>query len=298
MKIIVSGSSGFLAKKLIERLCKNNHKVIGFDLKPSKDQYKLKNFKFIKCNLINLKLIKKKLLKIKKADLIIHSAAIQPSSSEIDTNKYFDTNVKGTMNILILAKKLKVRKIIFSSSFSVYGTNCKNPIDENVQTMPQNFYGLTKILSEKLLEFYSNKENINIIILRFDGIYGKGQNLPGMINYFKNKMLKNEKIKIFNGGKLKRNQVFINDAVQSIILSIKKISSTKFKILNIGGKKPVSTKNIVKLLQKRFYTKSRVIYLKKKINFTKDKYLNINKAKNYLKYQPKDIEKVIKNYHI
>ena len=158
MKIIVSGSSGFLAKKLIERLCKNNHKVIGFDLKPSKDQYKLKNFKFIKCNLINLKLIKKKLLKIKKADLIIHSAAIQPSSSEIDTNKYFDTNVKGTMNILILAKKLKVRKIIFSSSFSVYGTNCKNLLMKMFKRCHKIFMVSPKFFLKNYLNFIQIKK--------------------------------------------------------------------------------------------------------------------------------------------
>tara|TARA_B100001057_G_scaffold453779_1_gene498910 strand:+ start:36360 stop:37268 length:909 start_codon:yes stop_codon:yes gene_type:complete len=296
MKIIVTGSSGFLAKNLIDLLAKKDYKILGADKNFLNKQKKLKNFKFIKSDFNNFNDLKKKFSKEKNIEALIHCGALQPKNEDIDTYKFFDTNVKSSLNLINLAKLLNIKNIIYCSSFSVYGSKCTIPINEKENTDPENFYGLTKLLSEKIFKFFSFKEKINIIILRFDGIYGVNQNLPGMVDDFTKKMLKNKKIEIFNNGSLRRNQVYVKDAAKSILLSLKKISKTKFKIINIGGKNPITTKKLVNILKKKTKTNSEIIFLKKKLIFLKDKFLDISLAKKFLYYKPTDIKKNINDY--
>ena len=105
---------------------------------------------------------------------------------------------------------------------------------------PNNTYGLSKKLSEDLVRFYSRSFNIKSIILRFDGIFGSDQNLPGFIKMCMSEVIANKNIVLFNEGKLKRDYLYIDDAIQSIILSIKKINKFQFEIFNIGGGQPTA----------------------------------------------------------
>ena len=96
---------------------------------------------------------------------------------------------------------------------------------------PNNTYGLSKKLSEDLVRFYSRSFNIKSIILRFDGIFGSDQNLPGFIKMCMSEVIANKNIVLFNEGKLKRDYLYIDDAIQSIILSIKKLINFNLKYL-------------------------------------------------------------------
>ena len=121
MKIIVTGSSGFLAKNLIDLLAKKDYKILGADKNFLNVQKKLKNFKFIKSDFNNFNDLKKKFSKEKNIEALIHCGALQPKNEDIDTYKFFDTNVKSSLNLINLAKLLNIKNIIYCSSFSVYG---------------------------------------------------------------------------------------------------------------------------------------------------------------------------------
>lgn len=295
-KLLITGSNGFLAKKLINRLSleKKNYKITHID--------KLKN-SFIsnknRENFIQIDLAKKnELNKLKKFNFnyIIHTAAIQPLEYKKDNQDFFDGNILSTFNLIEMFGQ-KVEKIIFCSSFSVYGLKKKSKnIKETDEINPRNFYGLTKKICEDLLLFFSKIYNYNLIILRFDGIFGKGQNLPGYINFCKNTLIKNKTFEIFNKGLIKRDHVYVDDAVQAIIKSLG-IKSRQNFIFNVGGGCPTSQKDISEYIKKKLNSKARLI-LSKKINknFSKDVYLDITKIKKILKFKPKNIFKNVDNF--
>ena len=289
MKILITGHAGFLGSNITLSLLNRRHSVIGIDVKKTKKFLAYKNFIQYKINLLKSKKIYLLFKKFKKIDVVIHVAAKQPFKKDIDLEKYLKTNFHGTKNLVEAAVDQNVKKIIFCSSFSVYG-NDKSPIKENILPNPRNTYGLSKQLAENLLEYYSNKFGINVIILRFDGIYGKEQNLPGFVKMSFARAMKNKQILLFNKGKLKRDNVYIDDATKAIVLALKKIHKIRFEIFNIGGNNPVSSLSIFKKIKKICKSKSKIILSKKSLNFSKDIFLDTNKAKKILKFKPDNLD--------
>ena len=266
MNVLITGHAGFLGSNLTLNLLKNKYNVIGVDLNKTSQFIEYKNFSEYKMNLLNKKKISSLLKNLKKIDMVIHSAAVQQSKKDVNFEKYVKTNLYGTKNLVEACKDYGIKKIIFCSSFSVYG-NHKNPIKESIQPIPRNTYGLSKYLAENLLKYFANKFNMNIIILRFDGIYGNGQNLPGFMKMSFDYATKNKKVLLFNNGKLKRDHVYIIDAVKAINLAIKKINKYKFEIFNIGGNNPTTAFNIYKKIKMICKSNSKIILSKKKLNF-------------------------------
>ena len=93
--------------------------------------------------------------------------------SFIKPKKYIETNMFGFLNILDLAKKLSVKKILYASSSSVYGDSKKFPLKESVNLKPKNIYAISKQLNEKNAELYSNLDSLNLIGLRFFTVFGE-----------------------------------------------------------------------------------------------------------------------------
>jgi len=285
-KLLISGSNGFLAQKLINQLS-DNYKMVLLDKSKKKSRFINKKMFFKKIDLSKIKQLKT--INQTKINTLIHAAAIQPFNNIGDFHSFYNGNITSTFNLVqTLGKNCK--KIIFCSSFSVYQVdkNSENIKEEN-KLNPRNFYGLTKKICEEILIFFSKVYNYQLIILRFDGIFGNGQNLPGYINFCKNNLKKNKSIEIYNKGISKRDHVYVDDAIQAIIKSIK-LKSKKNFILNIGGGNPTSQKKITEYMKKKLRSKSKITYSEKiNKNFTKDVYLNIKKAKKILNFKPNNI---------
>ncbi len=291
MNILVTGSSGFLGAKLVENLIKKKHFVTGVDILKKKINYK--NYKHYILD-ISKSNNKKKLSKLVKGkDLIIHTAARQPHKIEFEINKYMSVNFIGTKNVLEAARNCKIKKFIYCSSFSVY-ENQKGTFKENDDLNPNNTYGLSKKITESLVKFYSINYNIKTIILRFDGIFGFQQNLPGFIKMCMSEVILRRNIVLFNKGKIKRDYLYIDDAVQSIILSIKKINNFQFEIFNIGGGNPTTLYNIFKKIKKICNSNSIVINKKTKKQAFKNIFMNINKAEKIINFKPNKLENNLK----
>jgi nucleoside-diphosphate-sugar epimerase len=293
MKILITGHAGFLGSNLTLNFLKKNNTVVGLDTKKINSFSNYKNFFQYKINLLNRRKVFTLLKKMKNIDIVIHVAAKQPMKKDFELDKYLETNFYGTKNLLESCEKQKINKIIFCSSFSVYG-NKKSPIKEIASLSPRNTYGLSKCLAENLLEYFSKKFNFKVIILRFDGIYGNRQNLPGFIKMSFNSAISNKKILLFNMGKLKRDNIYVKDAVKAIDLTSKKINKFKFEVFNIGGNNPTSSLNIFKKIKKICNSNSKIFFSKKKLNFSQDTFLSINKAKKLLRFKPDTLDNNLK----
>ena len=226
MKILVTGSEGNIGSKLVPFLKKMNHTVYCVDIKQKyDDDYILSDI----TNPIDLL----EIFNTFKPDVVFHLAAmVSRITCEKSPSLCVHTNITGTNNIIQLCKTFKSKLIYFSTS-EIYG-NIGGLLSENRSDIkPNNLYGLTKYLGEKLVEYEVENNQLDCIVVRpfmfYDEEETMGVHRSAMIR-FAESLLKNKKIIVHKGSK--RSWMHISDAV--IILE-KLIHVNDFHILNIGN---------------------------------------------------------------
>ncbi len=187
MKILITGSSGFVGTYLVKKLS-NKHQIIKYDLKEGQD-------------VLNSELLSKKL---KGVDLVIHLAAfISAQESWERPMDYIRNNALGTLSVVDCSIKSSVKKIIFFSSAAV-------------KVKPLTPYAVSKINAEEIVKLYSNQ--VNVVIVRPENIYGLGQkaNYGYVIHNFIKAIKFGEDIKIYGSGNQSRDFVYIDDVVNTV----------------------------------------------------------------------------------
>ena len=214
-RILVTGGAGFIGFHLTKKFTDSNLDVTIYDnlshgkMQNVKDNPKAK---FVKGDIRNLK----KLCGTEKADVIIHLAAqvVVPYSMENPTED-FDTNARGTLNVLEKARKDDSR-ILFASSAAIYGNPTKLPTPEEYGFHPFSCYGLSKVVGEEYCQMYTSQYGLDTTVLRFANVYGS--RCHGVINDFLDKLEKNpKKLEIIGTGQQSRDFVNVADIVNAII---------------------------------------------------------------------------------
>lgn len=293
MKIIVTGSAGFIGFFTSVRLLELDHEVIGIDNLDDyySEELKLARLKILqnKSNFSFLNLDINDLAdKTIKADLVLNFAA-QPGVRITFNNwkKYADSNINGFKHVLDFCVKNNVPKLIYASSSSVYGNNQKVPFAESdILDKPKNFYAYSKQSNESLAEIYSKQFSISCIGLRFFTVYGP-YGRPDMAYFnFTNSIFKNEKITKFNSGKLSRDMTFIDDIVDGIESSINLHSDTKHLVFNLGNDSPISVNQLISKLEKLIGRKA-IIRNIKNDNEVLITHADLDFSESMLNYTPK-----------
>ena len=314
MKIIVTGSSGFIGFHVSKKLLGSGNKVHGID---SMNNYydvnlkkarlailkKYKNFSFSKVKIENSKALDKAFKKFKPT-IVIHLAAQAGVRYSIEKPRvYMDSNIIGTYNIIEIAKKLNVKHLIMASSSSVYGANKKIPFKELDKTETQmSIYAATKKSNESMAHAYSNIWKIPITMVRFFTVYGPWGRPDMALFKFTKGILNNKKIDVYNNGKMYRDFTYIDDIVNGINLLISKVPSTKqlgkykndslspiapFRILNIGNTKKVYLLDFIKEIEKVLRKKAKRNYLPLQKGDVKQTLSNTSLLKKITNYNPK-----------
>jgi len=283
MKILITGSSGFIGFHLAKLFLEKKYKVHGYDSMNNYYDVKLKkarlnilkkyrNFSFTKANLENDKTLKKTFNKF-KPKIVVHLAAQAGVRYSIDKPRvYLDSNIIGTYNVIEASHRLKVKHLIMASSSSVYGANKNVPFKEIDKTETQlSIYASTKKANESMAHSYSNIWKIPITMLRFFTVYGPWGRPDMALFKFTKGILKNKKIDIYNKGKMFRDFTYIDDIIKGIELLIDKVPNNKklnkysndslspvapFRILNIGNSKKVFLLDFIKQIEKELGKKA------------------------------------------
>jgi UDP-glucose 4-epimerase len=285
MKYIVTGGAGFIGSHLVESLVKQNKKVVVLDnlstgrldnIKPF-----LKKIKFIKCD------ISKKGKWIKEFNqkcYIFHLAAladIVPSMQ--NPEKYFDSNVRGTLNLLEACRNIKVVKFLYSASSSCYGIPIKYPTKENEKIDPMYPYALTKKLGEDLLIHWSKVYNIPFASLRLFNVYGTRSRTSGtygaMFGVFLAQKISGKPFTIVGDGKQTRDFTYVSDIVSAFLKASK--SKLNNEIFNVGSGETISVNKIAQILG------GKKVYIKKRPGEPDCTFADITKIKKKLKWSPK-----------
>jgi UDP-glucuronate 4-epimerase len=324
MKILITGSSGFIGFHLSKKLLNKGHRVYGYDsmnnyydVRLKKARYnilkKYKNFSFTKNKLENKNSLEKVFKKFKPS-IVIHLAAQAGVRYSIEKPRvYLDSNITGSYNIIEVSKKFNVKHLIMASSSSVYGANKRIPFKETDKTETQlSIYAATKKSNESMAHSYSNIWKVPITMLRFFTVYGPWGRPDMALFKFTKGILANKKIDIYNNGKMYRDFTYIDDIVDGIRLLINKIPNHKnfgkynndslssvapFRILNIGNTKKVFLLDFIKEIEKVLGKKAIRNYMPLQKGDVKQTLSNTNLLKKLTGYNPKtDYKSGIKKF--
>jgi UDP-glucose 4-epimerase len=213
-RILVTGGAGFIGFHLTKKLADSDLDVTIYDNLSSGKLHNVKDVpkaKFVEGDILDLK----KLCGSKKADVIVHLAAqvVVPYSMENPTID-FETNARGTLNVLEKARKDDAR-LVFASSAAVYGNPTKVPTPEEYGFHPFSCYGLSKVVGEEYCQMYASQYNLDMTVLRFANVYGS--RCHGVINDFLDKLEKDpKKLEIIGTGQQSRDFVNVADLVNAI----------------------------------------------------------------------------------
>ncbi len=269
----ITGVAGFIGSNLAKKILKEEKdiKVVGLDNMNDYYDVKIKeyrlaellkneNFTFIKGNLADKELINK-IFEENKPEIVVNLAAQAGVRYSItNPDAYIESNIIGFYNILEACRHNPVEHLVYASSSSVYGSNKKVPYstDDKVDN-PVSLYAATKKSNELLAHSYSKLYNIPSTGLRFFTVYGPAGR-PDMAYFgFTNKLIKGEKIQIFNYGNCKRDFTYVDDIVEGICRVIKKAPEKKtgedglpippYAVYNIGNSSPENLLDFVTILQ-------------------------------------------------
>lgn len=248
---LVTGGAGFIGSHLTKRLLEDGYKVVVVD---DLSEGKWSNLPKHK----NLKKHKVSILEdmspfMAGIDVVFHLAAIPRLQRSVDQPwETHMVNVDGTLNLLLEAKKQKVKKFIFASSSSIYGNKNKTPFKESMTPDPLVPYSLQKQVAEQYCLMFQRLWGLDTIILRYFSVYGPGMNPDGayalVIPKFI-KLLNQNKTPTINGnGAQTRDFTYITDVVEANILAAK--SNISGEIINIGFGKKISVNRVFKTLNK------------------------------------------------
>ena len=250
MKYIVTGGAGFIGSYIVKKLVARGDSVTVIDNLNTGKEKNLESVRnkivFLKDSVLNMSLLEKE---TRNVDGIFHQAAlasVQDSFSKRD--EYYDVNVKGTENILKLAKKNNF-KVIYASSSSVYGNPERIPIKESDSKNPINPYAETKLEKERLARKYSEM-GVKVIGLRYFNVFGKGQSkeYAGVLKLFLERIRDKLPPKINGDGSQFRDFVYVEDVADANILSMD--SEVNHEFFNVGTNTSITILDLAKTIIK------------------------------------------------
>lgn len=309
MTILLTGCAGFIGSHLLDKLLAQNQTVVGVD--DFNDYYsptqKLANIATHRENL-RFRLIKKDICQLTLNDLpssfflhpsslsVIHLAARAGVRSSIkEPLLYEKVNVGGTLNMLEIARKLKVEQFIYGSSSSVYGNSTPAPFREDAPCdQPISPYGATKRAGELLCRTYSSLYHLPMTVLRFFTVYGP-RNRPDMAMLkFIDALAKGLSIDVY-GDSTSRDYTFVDDIVDGIVKTLSAPGLTGFGTFNLGNSSPVSLATLISVIQKVTGKKADIRHRPLPPGDVNQTYADITRAKDLLGWTPQtDIRAGIK----
>ncbi len=284
-KVIITGGAGFIGSHIAELLLKKGYRVVIIDNFETGRLDNISKLNKSKIQVINADVSDYKKIEnnFKNIDYVFHLAAladIVPSIEQPD--KYFKSNVTGTLNILRASKKYNVKKVIYAASASCYGIVKKFPTSENEIINTEYPYALTKYLGEQLLIHWSKVYKLSTISLRLFNVYGLRSRTTGaygaMFGVFLAQKINKKPLTIVGNGKQTRDFTYVSDVANAFY----KAATSKIfhEIFNVGTGKPTSVNFIAKKLG------GEIVKIPKRPGEPDKSQADIKKIKKYLKWKP------------
>lgn len=290
MKILVTGSAGFMGSHLVDNLANYGHTVYGID--DLSGGY-IENVSTVaKKTFFNINLRNKKktanFINSVKPKIIYHLAAsAREGLSQFSPLEHTENNYNAYLNLLVPAINNKVQRIVLCSSMAVYGDQ-KPPFDETMPRKPVDIYGVAKSAMEEATEIMADVYNFEYVILRPHNVYGPRQNLAdpyrNVVAIFINSLLRNKPFYIYGDGEQKRAFSYIDDITPPLVKA-GLTPNVHGEIINIGPEREYSINHLAKLVLKEFNSSLEPIYLADRPREVKEAFCSSKKAEALLGFK-------------
>ena len=302
---LVTGAGGFIGFYLAKRLLDAGARVIGYDsmndyydvsLKEDRLNILVENggdkFTFIRGNIADKDLVFKT-FEDYKPDIVVNLAAQAGVRYSIENPAaYVESNLVGFFNILEACRNYPVEHLVYASSSSVYGGNKKVPFstDDKVDH-PVSFYAATKKSNELMAYSYSKLYGIKSTGLRFFTVYGP-YGRPDMAAFlFANAIMKDEPIKVFNNGDMKRDFTYIDDIIEGLINVLPNApkedeNGVNYKVYNIGNNEPQDLMTFISTIEKALGKEAKKVLLPMQPGDVKVTYADVTDLMNDFGFKP------------
>jgi len=305
MKILVTGGAGYIGSFMVKELLEREFKVTVVDsLERGHKEAVDKN-----ANLI----IVADVFSGDNFGAVIHFAGlISMKESMENPGKYFENNVFASLNILEEMKKRKMGKFVFSSTAGIYGNPVTVPIPEDHPKNPENAYGESKLMVEKILSWYNKIYGIDFVSLRYfnacgaslDGTMGEGHNpethiIPNAINA----ILNNSKFLLYGDdydtpdGTCIRDYIHVIDLVEAHMLALDKLTAESGGYFyNVGTGKGHSNKKVLSMIEEVTNKKLEIEITKRRPGDANSLIADVSRIKKELNFEPRysDLETIVK----
>lgn len=287
-KIVVTGGAGFIGSHVVRLLCDSGYEVIVIDRpRLGSKKYTDKRAKFLLFSLEDTDATEKALDGV---DLVIHLAASSIIGfSYLHPFEYFENNLTNGIKLLEAMKKKGVKKIIYSSTSSIYGQQKKMPIKENAPKDPLSIYAASKLAFEEALLAYYYSFEIESVTLRYFNVYGpRDEQEPRTraIPMWIESILNNQPVFWYWQGKQIRDYVYVEDVAQAHldVLPLKGIHH-----FNIGSGEGIVMENILKILEKIIGRKIKTVDAGRRKGDPMKAYADITKIKKITGWNPETL---------
>jgi len=262
---LVTGGLGFVGSHLAEELYNAGHNVTVLDNLSNGHLSNLTHLKNkITLYISNVEQIKSTIFS-NKFDGIFHLATAPRSSSLTNPLQDIETNCKGMISVLELAKKDNA-KVVFTSNSGIYGsTNNGDSIDESSPNNPTTPYDANKLVSEYYCKIYHNIYNVNSAIVRFATVYGERQKVNESLNWkplvatFVKNVLRKENVIINGDGQQTRDLLYVKDAVQGVIKAMQS-SSNSADVFLLSTNTETSVNKVLGVIEDLVRVKANVVH--------------------------------------
>jgi len=325
MKVLVTGSAGFIGSALTLRLLERGDNVVGVDnhndyYDPSLKEARLarhidhSNYEHFKIDIENGESMGQ-LFKVNSFNGVVHLAAQAGVRYSIENpSAYINTNLVGFGNILEGCRHSNVGHLVYASSSSVYGANTKIPfsIHDNIDH-PLSLYAASKKANELMAHTYSHLYNMPTTGLRFFTVYGPWGRPDMALFKFTKAILEGEKIKVFNFGKHRRDFTYVDDIVEGVIRVLDQpaqsnpnwsgekpdpgTSFAPWRVYNIGNNSPVELMDYISAIEEALGIKAEKELLPLQPGDVPDTYADVDDLVKDFDYKPfMGIEEGVKNF--
>jgi len=220
-------------------------------------------------------------------DYVFHIASVLLLESKAKRRKAVDVNVVGTFNVLEAATKHHVKKVIFSSSASVFGDPVRLPVDESHPFNNVTFYGATKLAGEQFCTNFYHDSGLNFVGLRYYNVYGPRQGIKGayaqVLPRWLDSLDEGKPLVIFGDGTQTMDLIFVRDIAAANLLSLTSDVSGEF--FNIGTGIETSVRELAELILDIKKCRAEIKYEPHDINLVKRRRCSTEKAERMLGFK-------------
>jgi nucleoside-diphosphate-sugar epimerase len=290
---LITGIAGFIGSSLARELLQRGEQVRGVDNFSTGKRENLAQIlgqiEFREADLLDLDLMKSACAGV---DYVLHQAAIPSvAKSVLDPIESNRANVDGTLNVLVAARDVRVKRVIYAASSSVYGDTPTLPKHERMTPGPISPYAVAKLASEHYMTSFYRCYGLETVALRYFNIFGPRQDpsspYSGVIAKFITQMLAGQQPTIFGDGEQSRDFTYIDNAVEANLLACKApAQQVAGKVFNVATGRRVTLNETFKFLQTLTSYSGSPIYGAARSGDIKHSLADISAAEEHLGYKP------------